>query len=121
MVEKLLEESETLLLDTPYLRRMRETARQEGVQIGRQEGVQIGRQEGVQLGREKGREQGLREAILEVVIRKFNPPAADYRQLQQDLEQIHLSDTLQEILLTLFDAPDVDIVLNLARQTAVSQ
>lgn len=61
MVEKLLEESETLLIDTPYLRRMREKGREEGLQIGREEGQQIGREEGAQI----GREEGLREAILE--------------------------------------------------------
>jgi flagellar biosynthesis/type III secretory pathway protein FliH len=50
MAEKLLEESESLLIDTPYLRRMRELGREEGIQ----EGVQIGREEGIQLGLEKG-------------------------------------------------------------------
>jgi flagellar biosynthesis/type III secretory pathway protein FliH len=123
MVEKMLEASETLLLDTPYLRRMREMGwregRQEGVQIGREEGVQIGRQEGVQIGREegvqigmergtliglqKGREESLRETILEAVVHKFNPSAADYRILQRQLEAIHGADALQKILLALFD------------------
>ena len=54
MVEKLLEESESLLIDTPYLRRMRELGREEGREEGIQEGVQIGREEGIQLGLEKG-------------------------------------------------------------------
>jgi hypothetical protein len=73
MVERLLEESETLLLDTPYLRRMRELGRE------------LGREEGRELGREEGREEGLREAILEAVVRRFNPPATDYRALQRRL------------------------------------
>jgi predicted transposase YdaD len=54
MAEKLLEESESLLIDTPYLRRMRELGREEGREEGIQEGVQIGREEGIQLGLEKG-------------------------------------------------------------------
>jgi predicted transposase YdaD len=50
MAEKLLEESESMLIDASYLRRMRELGREEGIQ----EGVQIGREEGIQLGLEKG-------------------------------------------------------------------
>ncbi len=44
MAEKLLEESESLLIDTPYLRRMRELVREEG----REEGIQLGLEKGVQ-------------------------------------------------------------------------
>ena len=132
MIEKLLEESETLLLDTPYLRRIRELGREEGlqtgVQIGREEGVQIGREEGVQIGREEGvqtgvqigREEGLRQAILEGVVRKFDPPTTDYRQLMQHLEQIHQPDVLQQILLALLDAPEMATMLRLAEETAVN-
>ncbi|MCL4868585.1 MAG: hypothetical protein KJ063_06445 [Anaerolineae bacterium] len=138
MVEKLLEENETLLIDTPYLRRMRQLGqqegrqegvqigrqegvqigRQEGVQIGRQEGVQIGRQEGVQIGHQQGQEQGLRDAILEAVVHKFNPSAAAYRQLQHNLEQIHQPSTLQRLLLMLFDNQDVTPILNMAQEMA---
>ena len=89
MVEQLLEASETLLLDTPYLRRMRE----KGVQIGR--------------------EQGIREAILEAVARRFNPPATDYRELQRRLESIHQPDQLQQVLLALFDAQNTAVILDL--------
>lgn len=104
MIEKLLEESETLLLDTPYLRRIRELGREEGLQTG----VQI------------GREEGLRQAILEGVVRKFDPPTTDYRQLMQHLEQIHQPDALQQILLALLDAPEMATMLRLAEETAVN-
>jgi predicted transposase YdaD len=144
MIEKLLEESETLLLDTPYLRRIRELGREEGlqtgvqigreegmqigreegvqtgVQIGREEGMQIGREEGVQTGVQIGREEGLRQAILEGVVRKFDPPTTDYRQLMQHLEQIHQPDALQQILLALLDAPEMATMLRLAEETAVN-
>lgn len=115
MVERLLEESETLLLDTPYLRRMRRIGRDEGVQIGREEGVQIGREEGVQIGREEGREEGLREAILEAVVRRFNPPATDYRELARHLESIKRPDQLQQILMALFDAENTAVILDLVQ------
>ena len=157
MVETLLESSETLLLDTPFLRRMREKGREEGVQIGLergqqiglergqqiglekgqqiglQKGQQIGREEGVQIGLEKGqqiglqkgqqigreegvqigREAGLRDAILEAVARRFNPPATDYRELQRRLETIHQPDQLQQVLLALFEAQNTAVILDL--------
>jgi predicted transposase YdaD len=111
MAEKLLEESESLLLDTPYLRRMREKGRAEG----REEGLQ----EGVQKGRAEGREEGLqavREAILEAVVRKFNLSHVDYRQLEKGLARLHQPDSLQEVLLALFEAGDVTAVLALVEQ-----
>ena len=129
MVEQLLEASETLLLDTPYLRRMREKGvqigREQGIQIGLEKGQQIGREQGVQIGLEKGqqigreqgvqigREQGIREAILEAVARRFNPPATDYRELQRRLESIHQPDQLQQVLLALFDAQNTAVILDL--------
>ena len=124
MAEKLLEESESLLLDTPYLRRIREKGReeglQEGVQRGREEGREEGIHEGVQIGREKGREEGLqtvREAILEAVVRKFDPSLADYRQLEKALARLHQPDELQEVLLALFEAANVTTVLALVKQS----
>jgi hypothetical protein len=69
MVEKMLEGNETLLMDMPYLRRMREIGREEGVQIGREEGVEI----------------GIRETILKGVIRKFDPKTSDFQLLEQKL------------------------------------
>jgi predicted transposase YdaD len=103
MVERLLEESENLLLDTPYLRRMREKGREEGLQ------------EGVQIGLEKGL-QAVREAILEAVVRKFDPSVAEYRELEKGLARLHQPDRLQEILLALFEAVDVMAVLALVKE-----
>lgn len=87
MVEKLLEQSEELLLDTPYLQRMR--------QIGWEQG------------REEGREEGMKRAIIAGIVRRFNPPASDYLQLVKQLEQIHTMTALEELLTALFDAPDL--------------
>ncbi len=115
MVESLLEESETLLLDTPYLRRMREKGREEGIQIGLEKGQQIGLEKGLEKGREEGREEGLREAILEAVVRRFNPPAADYFELQRRLEAIHQPDRLQQLLLAMFDVTETAVLLDLTR------
>lgn len=95
MVEKLLEQSEELLLDTPYLQRMR--------QIGWEQG----REQGFEEGREEGREDGMRRAIIAGIVRRFNPPASDYLQLVKQLEQIHTVVALEELLTALFDAPDL--------------
>ena len=91
MVEKIIENSEELLLDTPYLQRMRS----------------IGREEGVQIGREEGRVLGLREAILDGITQRFDPVASQYRQASQMLDQITRHDTLQQLHWALFEVEDM--------------
>lgn len=108
MVEKMLEGNETLLMDMPYLRRMREIGREEGVQIGREEGVQIGREEGVEI--------GIRETILKGVIRKFDPKTSDFQPLEQKLAQIHKVADLQRIVEHLFDANELDEIVILVNK-----
>jgi predicted transposase YdaD len=95
MVEKLLEETD-FLLDTPFLRRMREMGREEGIELGRQT--------------------GLREAILEGAARKFDPAITDYRQLEQRLAELHESAKLQQVMFALFDAPDMTAVMNFVEE-----
>ena len=102
MVEKMLEQSEELLLDTPYLRKMRRIAWEQGLAEGQVKGWEEGREEG----REKGREEGLREAILNGVIQRFNPPAAKYRALEQRLESLTDFEALRDIHTALFEAAD---------------
>ena len=106
MVERLLETSDELLLDTPYLQRIRRLGREEGVQIGRQEGLLV------------GQEIGLRQAILSGVLRKFDLLATDYKQLEQYLDQIRQPAALQQILLTLLEAQDVGVILKLTTKLA---
>lgn len=100
MVEKMLEGNETLLMDMPYLRRMREIGREEGVQIGREEGVEI----------------GIRETILKGVIRKFDPKTSDFQPLEQKLAQIHKVADLQRIVEHLFDANELDEIVILVNK-----
>jgi predicted transposase YdaD len=129
MAEKILEGSDELLLELPYLQRMRRIGREEGAQIGREEGVQIGREEGVQIGREEGvqigreegvqigREEGvllgLREAILDGLTRRFDPAASQYRQISRILEQIQDHDALHRLHLALFDLVDLTTFMEL--------
>jgi predicted transposase YdaD len=132
MAEQLLE-NDTLLLDTPFLQRMRETGREEGVQrgmqIGRQEGVQIGREEGVQqgmqIGRQEGvqqgmqigREAGMRQAILDAALYRFDPSASRYLRLEQFLTRISGMERLQRMLAVVIESADFETLLQLAEQT----
>ena len=116
MVERLLEEREELLLDTPFLRRMRELGLREGRKIGLEEGREEGREEGLEKGLEKGLEEGmgigallgLREAILDGVVRRFDPSASAYRRLDQYLQTVTDRPRLQQILFTLFESASMD-------------
>lgn len=107
MVERLLEESEELLLDTPFLRRMREMGLREGREKGREEG----REEGLEEGMGVGLLLGLREAILDGVVRRFDPSASAYRRLDHYLQTVTDRPQLQQILFTLFESPSMDAFL----------
>ena len=73
MVEKLLED-ERLLLDTPYLRRLREEGRQEGQLAGR------------------------RRSILDVLTLRFTPPEATIQQVEQYVETLTDEAALDRLL-----------------------
>jgi predicted transposase YdaD len=89
MVEKLLED-ETLLLDTPYLRRLREEGREEGREAGREEGREAGREEGLLLAR--------RRSIVEVLTIRFAPPAAAIQPVTQYVETLTDAAALERLL-----------------------
>lgn len=75
MIENLVE-NEEFLIDSPYLRRLRERARLEALTEGRAEG----RAEGVLAARRKD--------ILNVLVWRFDPPASVYQQIENVLERI---------------------------------
>ena len=78
MIERMIDME---LLDTPYLRRIRQESWQKGVDDGRQEGVEEGRREGV--------EEGLRAAVLAAITARFNPPIQTYQRFEQRLRLVH--------------------------------
>lgn len=86
MVERMLEESEELL-DTPYLRRIR----QQGVEEGIAKGVLV----------------GLRDAILEAIIHRFNPPARHYLEVSKQLGKIEEREILQRLLAVAIEVEDM--------------
>jgi predicted transposase YdaD len=75
MAERLIEKDE-LLLDTPYMRQLREEGREEGRQEGREEG----RQEGMLL--------TLRRTILNTLTLRFDPLASIYQRVELSLVKI---------------------------------
>src|SRR5712691_7233594 len=75
MVERLIDREE-LLLDTPFLRRIRAESRIEGRAEGRAEGLA----EGALAAR--------RRSILDVLVVRFDPPASVYQQVERQLETI---------------------------------
>ncbi|MFZ1508098.1 MAG: hypothetical protein WAV74_15070 [Anaerolineae bacterium] len=111
MIERMIDVE---LLDTPYLRRIRqqswekgvhegrregvEEGRREGVEEGRREGVDEGRRKGVEEGRREGVEEGLRAAVLAAISTRFNPQVRAYQPLEQRLRQIHDVSTLSHLL-----------------------
>ena len=75
MVEKLLED-ERLLLDTPYLRRLREEGREEGQLAGR------------------------RRSIVDALTLRFAPPEATIQQVEQYVETLTDEATLERLFAT---------------------
>jgi predicted transposase YdaD len=92
MVEKLIEKDE--LLDTPYLHRIREEGREEGLK----EGTEAGRVQGKEEGLELGRLEGLREAIRDTITIQFNPSVIEYRQVDRQLKDLTQQEQLQQVL-----------------------
>ncbi len=91
MVEKMLEPAEELLLDTPYLRRIRE----QGKEVGLLEGKEVGLIE------------GLREAILEALTVRFDPVASEYRGVSQQLVDLTDREKLHLLLTTAIQVEDM--------------
>jgi len=75
MVERLIDREE-LLMDTPFLRRIRAEGREEGRAEARAEA----RAEGVLSAR--------RRSILDVLVIRFDPPVSVYQQIERQLETI---------------------------------
>ena len=85
MVERMIDREE-LLLDTPFLRRIREEGRAEGRDEGREEG----RTEAALAAR--------RRSLLDVLVVRFDPPVSVYQQTERQLatitDEAHLAQLL---------------------------
>jgi len=81
MVERLIDREE-LLLDTPFLRRIREEGRAEGRAEARAEGALAAR----------------RRSILDVLVVRFDPPVSVYQQIERQIETITDEAQLAQLL-----------------------
>jgi predicted transposase YdaD len=83
MAERLVEAMERdLMLDTPFLRRIREEGRAEGLAA-------------------------MRQGVLDVLAERFDPPATHYRRIQAQLETITDLEQLRALLQAAIRATDV--------------
>jgi hypothetical protein len=91
MVEKLVEAIERdLMLDTPFLRRIREEGWTEGLDEGRTEGLAA-----------------MRQSVLDVLAERFDPPATRYRRTEAQLETTTDLEQLRALLQVAIRATDV--------------
>lgn len=137
MIEKMIDDVEDPLLDTPYLRRIRQQGREEGwvegITKGREEGLteglargkeagltegrETGLMEGLARGKEAGVIEGLREAILEAITVRFDPPASEYRQVSQQLANLIQREQLQRLHVAAIQAENMpDFIARLAEE-----
>lgn len=65
------------------------------------------RREGRQEGRQEGVWQASYENILDILIARFNPSAARYRQIERQLALVQDVEKLRELLLTLVQVEDL--------------
>ena len=79
-----------LMLDTPFLRRIREEARVEGHVAGLEEGLTT-----------------LRQSILDVLAARFDPSVTCYRRIEAQLETIADPEQLRSVLQAAIRATDV--------------
>ena len=87
MVEKLVEAiDQDLMLDTPFLRHIREEGRTEGLTEGLT---------------------ALRRSVLDALAERFDPPATHYRRIEAQLEAITGLEQLRALLQAAIRATDV--------------
>ena len=103
MVEKMLDAADELLLDLPYLQRVRQQGKEEGLAEGKEEGLAEGKEEGLA----EGISEGLREAILEAITIRFDPVASQYRQVNELLNDLTDRKILQQLLAAAIQVEDM--------------
>jgi flagellar biosynthesis/type III secretory pathway protein FliH len=122
MIKQRIKEDE-LLLETPFLRRLHDQARQkgleEGMALGCGRGLELGRELGRDLGQQHGLKQGIkqgriegeliarRKLILDALTVLFDPAASVYREVEKELTQVAELDELERLFATVIRAKTV--------------
>lgn len=94
MIEQLIDQEE-FLLDTPYLRRIRE------------EGRSAGHTEGFVEGRTKGARVARQEDILDIIALRLNPPVITYRELEKAITAIEDDAVLEQLFVVAVQAANL--------------
>ncbi|HRJ43181.1 MAG: hypothetical protein KJZ86_15685 [Caldilineaceae bacterium] len=119
MIEQMIDPTDEYFMDLPYMRRMRQKAREEALAEGVAEGASRGRVEGILLGQQEGILEGLRAAVLNVLVLRFNPPSRTYLQCQRQLQAYTEQESLQQLLAAAVQSEDMDaFVLQLGAEQA---
>jgi predicted transposase YdaD len=100
MTEQLIEMEEDVLIDSPYLRRIREQ--------GVMQGLEQGREEGFERGMAQGHKVALRENILDALSERFNPPVKMYRAIEQAVGSLNDEKTLRSLFTTVLRVETVE-------------
>ena len=95
MVEQMIDSADELLLELPYMRRLQRRAREEALA------------EGVHLGEQKGVLDGLRQAVLDILVLRFDPSAKTYFQYQRRLQEYAEREALQRLLAAAVQSEDI--------------
>jgi len=95
------------LLDTPFLRRIRTKSREDGVEEGREEGREKGREKGREEGREEGMLISRRDAILDVLMLRFEPQLSQFRKIERYLSTLTEMEQLERLLTEAVQSKDV--------------
>ncbi|MCX6046632.1 MAG: hypothetical protein NT075_16125 [Chloroflexi bacterium] len=96
MIEKLVEE-EGLLMDTPYLQRVREKGREEGHQAALKE--------------------TRRQDILNALVLRFDPAASVYREIEKNVISVNSDDSLARLFTAIIQAPTLADFQEILHQT----
>lgn len=108
MAERLLEAMDQgLLMDTPFLRRVREKERIAALAEGEMRGEARGKAEGEARGEARGKAEGLTEAILDALAIRLNLTATTYRRLEKQVFKLADPERLRELLRVAIQANDV--------------
>ncbi len=102
MIERMIAR-DNLILDTPYMRRLRTEGRIEGREEGRTEGRTEGRKEG----RKEGRIDARRRDLLDVLTLRFEPSISLYRKIEERLLTINTEAQLKSLLATAVKSKDI--------------
>ena len=106
MLEQLIEHDE-LLMDTPFLLKIKTESQKEGLKKGIEKGKKVGLEEGKKVGLEEGELITFRQNILSTLVLRFDPRASLYQKIMATLNTITTKTKLEKLFTTAIQCEDV--------------